>query len=249
MKTNYKLKNKKKLNIFPISDIHYGNPQCNVNFFEYFLDKIKNTKGQKIIYLMGDECDVAVKRQGNSSYEQKLNLNEQLEFIIDHLSPFKKCIRGIVQSNHMNRTKKEFDLDISKIIANELEIPYKNNIYEELQINKCSYKIFATHGTKTSQQLHLMMGNIERQTNHIDANLFLVGHAHYTNGWSQPNIDCNGYKRKYYVLCGHMLNYKNSYAEIMGLRPNPPGFCKICVDNKLNTKVNIYNYDEEELNL
>lgn len=245
VKNNYKVAKKKHLNIFPISDVHYGNPQCNVDYFEYLLEKIKKTKGQKIIYLLGDECDVAVKRQGNSVYEQKINLNDQIEFIVDKLTPFKKYIRGIVQSNHMSRTKKELDLDITKIIANELEIPYNNNIYEKLQINNNNYKIYVTHGTKTSQQLHLMMGNIQRQTEHIDGDLFLFGHSHYTSGWSQPKIDLNGYRRRYYVICGHMLNYKGSYAEVMGLRPNPPGFTKICIDSKINTKVNIYNFDEE----
>ena len=41
-----------------------------------------------------------------------------------------------------------------------------------------------------------------------------------------------------------MLNYKNSYAEIMGLKPNPPGFTKIQIDCNLRTNVEIFNYDE-----
>ena len=133
---NFRLKKGKKLNIFPISDIHYGNPQCNVEFFEFLIDKFDRTKGSKIIYLLGDECDVATKRQGNSTYQQKINVNDQIEYIVDTFKPYKKQINGIVQSNHMARTKKEFDLDITKVIANELDIPYVNNIYETLKIDK-----------------------------------------------------------------------------------------------------------------
>ena len=241
---NFRLKNGKKLNIFPVSDIHYGNPQCNVDYLEFMIDKIEKTKGNKIIYMMGDECDVAVKRQGNSTYQQKINVNEQIEYIVDLFKPLKKHINGIVQSNHMARTKKEFDLDITKVIANELDIPYVNNIYEKLKINGKPYLVYGTHGNKTSQQLHLMMGQVQRQTEHIDGNLFLYGHAHYTATWSQPKISSEGYKRKHYVLCGHMLDYKDSYAEIMGLKPNPAGFVKIQVNGDLRTVCEIFNSDE-----
>lgn len=241
---NFRLKKGKKLNIFPISDIHYGNPQCNVEYFEFLMDKFDRTKGSKIIYLLGDECDVATKRQGNSTYQQKINVNDQIEYIVDTFKPYKKNINGIVQSNHMARTKKEFDLDITKVIANELDIPYVNNIYETLKIGKKPYTVFGMHGNKTSQQQHLMMGAVQRQTDHIDANLFLYGHAHYTATWSQPKVSSDGYERRHYVLCGHMLNYKNSYAEVMGLKPNPPGFTKIQIDCNLRTNVEIFNYDE-----
>ena len=244
---NFRLKNGKKLNIFPFSDIHFGSPNCNVEFFEFMLDKFDKTKGSKIIYMLGDECDVATKRQGNSTYQQKINLNEQIDFIIDSFKPFKKHINGIVQSNHMARTKNEFDLDITKVIAKNLDIPYYNNIYEKLKIGKKPYVVYATHGNKTSQQQHLMMGAIQRQTDHINANLFLYGHAHHLASWSQPNITAEGYVRKHYVLCGHMLDYKNSYAEVMGLKPNPPGFAKIQVDSNLRTNVELYYLDECKL--
>ena len=105
MNNEFKLTKKNQtLTILPISDVHYGSPQCDTEYFEFMLNKFDKVNGQKIIYLLGDECDVATKRQGNSSYRQKTDVNEQLEYIINHLKPFKKHIRGIVQSNHMART-------------------------------------------------------------------------------------------------------------------------------------------------
>ena len=245
MKTEFHLTKKNQtLTIMPLGDIHYGSPNCNTNYFEFALNKFKNTPGEKILYLLGDECDIAVKRQGNSTYQQKIDVNEQLEYIIQSYQPYKEYINGIVQSNHMSRTKNELDLDISQIIEEQLDIPYTNNIYETLLINDQPYTIYATHGTRTSNQLHLMQGAMQRNTNHIEANLFLMGHCHYLNYWSQPRTNTDGYTRRHYLLTGHFLNYKGSYAEINGLRPNPCGFAKIHIDSNLRTNATLYHEDE-----
>lgn len=248
--SNFKLKSKNQtLTIFPISDIHVGTEFFNKQFFEYMLKKFELTKGYKIIYLLGDLMDCATKRIGNSAYKQILSPEDQLDYIISALKPYKKYIRCAVTGNHESRYLKEFDLDIMKIMCDCLDVEYVAEINDILTINENEYVVWGTHGNKTSQQQHLQQGAVMRQTNHIDANLYLYGHAHYLSTWSQVVKYGNEYKRKHYVLTGHYLNYDGSYAQQMILKPSLPGFCKVSVDANLRTNVDLYYEDECNYNI
>lgn len=244
-KSDFKLKTKNQtLSIFPISDVHVGTPYFNQEFFEYMLKKFETTSGHKIIYLLGDLMDCATKRISNSAYQQVLTPEEQLEYVVEKLKPYKKHIKLSVSGNHEARFLKEFDMDIMKILCSCLDVEYTNEINDMLMINDSPYVVWGSHGTKTSQQQHLMQGAVMRQTQHIEANLYLYGHAHYLSNWSQVTKYGDEYKRKHYVLTGHYLNYDGSYAQKMMLKPQLPGFCKINIDQNLRTNVDLYYIDE-----
>lgn len=244
----FNLSNRKKLQIYSLGDLHVGSPHFNEDFLKYWVENFKGSKSEKIIYLQGDLVDLAVKRLGNSSYEQQLSVNEQIDTILDYLKPLKKYIVGSVSGNHEARTRKEFDLDVSKLIAKELDCEYGVSLYHKFKINGVDYKVHAQHGNKTSNQLHLMLGQVMRQTQHIDANLFLYGHCHQCESLSLPNITLDGYSRRYIVLTGHFLTYENSYAHHQGLKPNPCCYPIISIgmndNNRINTDVRIVNEDE-----
>lgn len=131
-----KLSKKKKLQIFPLGDIHIGSPQCNYEFLEKWKEVFKGTKSEKRIYLQGDLLDCAKKSLSNSSYKQTMSVDEQIEYFIKFIKPFKKYINGMVIGNHEARIKKEFDLDIMKIIAESLNIEYANQLYHKYYINE-----------------------------------------------------------------------------------------------------------------
>ena len=242
---DFTLKSNQTVSIFPVGDVHVGTPFFNREYFEYMLHKFDTTKGIKIMYLLGDLLDCATKRLGQSAYQQVLSPEEQLDYMVKSLSPYKKYIHGCVIGNHEARFRKEFDLDIMKILADNLDIDYSTEIYDTLTINGNDYTIWANHGTKTSQQQHLMQGAVMRQTQHIDANLYLYGHAHYLSSWSQVIKSGDNYKRRHYVLTGHYLKYDGSYAEEKLLKPSLEGFSKITVDKNLRTNVDLYNIDEQ----
>ena len=240
----YTLSKRKKIQIYPLGDVHIGSKFFNQEWLEYWIRTFKGSKSEKMIYLQGDLIDLATKRLGNSAYEQVMSVDDQIEMILGYLKPLKKYIVGSVSGNHEMRTRKEFDLDVSKLIANELECDYNATLYHKILINGKEYKIYAQHGTKTSNQLHLMLGQVMRATQHIDADLFLYGHCHYCESMSMPVIDFNGYKRRNFVLTGHFLKYEGSYAELQGLKPNPCSFPVISIGCNGNTDVHILNEDE-----
>ena len=241
----FNLKNKNQtLTIFPISDVHVGSPQFNQEYYEFMLQKFDQTSGEKIIYLLGDLMDCARKNLANSSYKQTMSPNEQLDYVIKTLKPYKKHIKGAVSGNHEDRFLKEFDLDLTQILCSSLDIPYMNQIYETLTINDKPYTVWAAHGSKNSAQLHLMMGQFVRQTSHVNANLYLMGHCHKGSTMSELEQVNDGFIRKHYVLTGSFLDYEGSYAQGMLLKPQLPCFSKISIDKNLRTTVDLYNIDE-----
>lgn len=238
--------NKKDLHIYCISDVHIGNNSFNEEFFEYCLNQIKNDKHEKVIYLNGDILEISSKNVGNSSFKQKIDVNKQLELAIDYFKPLKKYINGVVGGNHdSKRILKDFDFDITQVLAHSFDCNSVSQLTETLQINEKPYQIYATHGKGSApSKPHLAMGKITREVDYIDANLYFYGHIHRAESISSIKVRDDNYYRQYYVCTGHFLSYKKSYADGMALSPVPECFTRVDVDKNLNTKVNIFNIDE-----
>ena len=79
---NYKLSTRKKLQIYPLGDIHIGSPFFNEDFLEHWIRSFKGSKSEKLIYLQGDLIDLATKRLGNSAYEQKMSVDDQIDMVL-----------------------------------------------------------------------------------------------------------------------------------------------------------------------
>ena len=136
--------NKKDLHCYCLSDLHIGNPQFNKEYFEYALDMIKNDKHEKIIILNGDILEISSKNVGNSAFKQKIDVNQQLELAIDYLEPFKDQIIGVTKGNHDSaRILKDFDFDITQVLAQSFDVDSVSQFYEQITINEQPYKIFA----------------------------------------------------------------------------------------------------------
>lgn len=223
-----------------MGDCHIGSPQCDYEFLEKWKEVFKGTKSEKIIYLQGDLIDCARKSLGSSAYEQTMSVDEQINYVLKFLKPIRKHIQGMVGGNHEARLKKEFDLDVNKLIADNLDIEYSINHYHEYLINDESFKVFTTHGSKVSSQPHLMLGTALRSTKHIDADLVLYAHCHQGNSIKTYSMDYNGYKERTTVLTGSFLSYKGSYAQEMGLSPTPCAFPVISIGCNHDTDVKYY---------
>ena len=238
--------NKKPLHIYCISDTHIGSNVFNQDYLEYALDIIKKDKHEKIIYLNGDILEVGSKSVGNSAFKQNINVNEQLERAIDYFTPLKEYIRGVTKGNHdSKRLLKDFDFELTQVLANSLDCDSVAQLKDTLIINELEYNVFATHGKGSAPtQPHLALGKVIRETNHINANLIFYGHIHRAGSIQTVNVVNNEYKRKTFVLTGHFLSYKDSYAEEMSLKPIPEGFTRVNVDKDLHTTVDIFNIDE-----
>ena len=150
----------------------------------------------------------------------------------------------MTQGNHEARLKKEFDLDITSVVSKALGVPYYPSIYDTIHINDEPYTFYGVHGNKVSMHDHLQLGMIKRSVEHIDANVFCMGHSHKLLTISDVRTTPNGYKRRYYVNTGSFLKYEGGYAEDAGLKPSLTGFSRLLIDRDRRTEVELYNTDE-----
>ena len=144
-----------------------------------------------------------------------------------------------------SRIKKDFDLDICKILATVLDCEYNiGGLYQQITVNNKKLSVYVTHGKGSSSRDELALGKVKRETNHISADINFYGHLHRTSYISDVYYINQEYKRKYYILTGSTLNYKSSYAEENGLKPIPMGFSRVNVDYNGRISVDCFNHDE-----
>ena len=242
IKKKYKLK-KGEVNIIPLGDTHIGSSQFNEEFFEYWLSVVDSIKKNRRIYLMGDLLESASKKVGNSAFNTKLSLDDQKAYLMDILTPLKDDIVSYCIGNHEARLVKDYNFNIVKDICRELEIPFFNQGIDTFKVNDFDFDVLTRHGKGSTGKRHLAMGKLERQTNDIEADLYLEGHNHRCMWWNTLVRNKNGLKRKYYGYTGAFLNY-DGYPDSMYLPIEPPAFQIITVNGDRVVKSNQYYCDE-----
>ncbi len=188
-----------------------------------WFNRIRNPKR---IYLMGDLIETASKKVGNGAYKQQFDVNEQINIICDFLEPLKDDIVFSCHGNHdFLRISKEFDLNVSRLIADRLGCDSGNQCLDTFNINDTDFTVYANHGKGTNAYAHLAQGKIQRETQNIQASLYLQGHNHRLDFFSVPVRTVDGLNRKYYAFTGSFLNYgEDSYPSQMFLPVLPHSF-------------------------
>jgi hypothetical protein len=211
---------------------------------------VKRIKNPKRFYLMGDLIETASKKVGNSAYRQEFDVNKQIDIISKFLEPFKNDIIFSCHGNHdYVRLSKEFDLNISKLIADRLGCESGDQCLDTFKINDNDFTVYANHGKGTNAYAHLAQGKIQREMATISFQLALQGHNHRLDFFSQPIRTVNGIERRYYSFTGAFLNYGESYASAMFLPVLPPAFEFITIDKNLNLWDIPYRLDQRRPDL
>jgi len=248
---NYTLKGKDKLYLLPLGDVHLGNPECNIEYLQYWKEMVSRIKNPKRIILMGDLIETASKKVGNSAFKQEFDVNQQIDWIVQFLKPLKDDIVYSCHGNHdYLRVSKEFDLNISKLIADYLGCPSGDQYLETFLVNDEPFTVYARHGKGSNAYAHLAQGRIQRETQTITSNLYLEGHNHRLDFFSVPLRTVNGLSRKYYAFTGAFLNYGvNGYPSQMFLPVLPPAFQFITLDKHSNLSNIPYFVDQRRPDL
>ena len=247
MKTNYKLRGNEKVYIIPISDMHVGSEQFNKPYFDYRLDTLDKLQSDKRIYLCGDILEAANKQVGNASFRTDMTLDDQIDFAIKVFKPYRKDIVNMAIGNHEQRLVKEFDLDVNKIIARALKVPYGNQFLDTFVINGNKFTIYTAHGKGSSAHHHTAQSKMIRDTQHVLANMYMNGHNHRCDHFTVPHFvrteDGKTIGRKHYVFTGSFLRY-NGYAEQMQLPVLPEAFIQLSINKDMRVSSTQFNIDE-----
>ena len=216
-------------------DVHYGHPQCKEEKAQEMLNWALKT--QTPIIVMGDMLESGlIGSVGDSVYQQRLNPQEQMEDMVKMLQPLadSNLIIGLHSGNHEQRITKATGIDITKIMAKLLKVPYLGYAcWSLITVGKQKYSCFSQHSSGGSRFKHTKLKKIIDQMAWLRADLLLAGHHHSldSNRTTIQEIDFRNRtvkeKKCYVVLTGSFIGWDISYAQAAAFPPCEIGSPKI----------------------
>lgn len=222
-----------KLLLVPIGDVHLGSPTCAIDRFQATLDFVARTDCRVI--LMGDLMEMATRSSVGSGWaEQTLNPQDQLDALKEVLQPIKGKVLVVLEGNHEKRAYKDVGLNVSKILADYLGVPFGGySCFVYLRVGKVNYVVHAQHGASGARYLRTKMANLMKTAEHTEADVYLMGHVHELATAKKPcryfdkRAHTTTMRNKYFVLTGSFLEYEGSYAMEANLEPTTLGVANI----------------------
>lgn len=174
-----------------------------------------------------------------------MTLDDQIDTAINYLKPFKKDIIFATRGNHELRSSKDYDLDIMRIIANALHCDYGHQVIDSFLINQQPFSVYAAHGKGSAAHFYTAESKIIRDTQHIQADLYLNGHNHRCGYFSVPYRCDEGIRRKHYAFTGAFLRY-TGYPDMMQLPILPEAFLNLSISKDLLVNPNLFYIDQRK---
>ena len=180
----------KDIKIVVLSDLHYGNPYCSLKHFQRTIDFIKQNDNC-YCFLNGDLCESAIKTSKGEIYHQVGSPDDQKMQVVEWLLPIKDKILGMTTGNHEARIFESAGTDISRYIAERLEIPYRpDGMLFKLSFgdgNKSTggkpfvFWSYITHGYGGARTKSSKAVKAERLSTWLHADWYAMSHDHVVN--------------------------------------------------------------------
>jgi hypothetical protein len=206
-------------------DLHWGSEQCATKQALAMLDWALREHVPTL--LMGDLMEIALRDSvGHGVYQQKLNPQEQVEAMIELLTPLAEAnlLVGIHEGNHEQRITKGTGIDITKFIAKLLKIPYCSYAcWHLINVGKQKYTLYSTHGSSNSTQSYTKLNAAIKIGYFLNSDIIAYGHTHELSTATRiiQQVDlrsrCIIERKQYIVMTGSYLNWEGGYAQQKGL--------------------------------
>ena len=220
--------------IIPIADVHIGDKLSNLRLLKEVLTRIKNEPNTYTI-INGDLCNMALKNSKSDVYKDSLSPMEQVITVTDLLRDIKDKILVLGTGNHEDRTAKETNIDVTRLIARELGIEDRYAdawwyLYLSLGKDKkgraVTYGITGVHGYGGGRKSGGKINRLEDMSQVVIADLYLMSHTHKpisTKGCIYvPYYQSKSLMKEemYYLMTNSFLESNGGYAEKMGFPPS-----------------------------
>jgi len=212
-----------------IGDVHRGDDVCDVATFQKVVRYVKSHDSVRW-YSTGDLLNNALKNSKSDVYSSMAPQKEYNAIVNDLLPISDKCL-GMVDSNHLRRTRNEAGLNLDQMLARELKIPYLGAIgLICVKAGAACYYIAMHHGVGGGRRRGGKINSLEDLAAIVPgADLYSEGHFHayvtFQNEMSYIDRKRNS-QRIYsatFITTGHFLNWEGCYAQGAKMRPTPKG--------------------------
>lgn len=186
----------KELELHIFADEHIGDEHCDLKRLLERIEYVKNTENAYCI-MNGDILDNATKTSIGDTYTQEFNPMEQLQRATEIFSPIKDKILCITHGNHENRTYKKEGINLSRLIANQLELadrysPTSVALFIRFgqessgrkesngsgKVRKVCYTVYTLHGSGGGRKEGAKAIRLADMASIIDCDIFIHSHTH-----------------------------------------------------------------------
>jgi len=221
---------KKEIKIALLYDVHYGHHAHKQEKFLKYLQWIKNTPNVYAI-IGGDLFENALDDGRGMTYDQDQNPMTQFDEMALLLAPIAHKIIVSTTGNHENRTYKKTGIDVMRLLADKLKIPYFNGaIWLTIIANSFKWNFFIEHGRGNSLTKGGKMNNANRPKKYTGLiHFFISGHTHDRVCESETlvtddPINCRlVYLDQWTIVAPSFLGWENTYAYRAGYPPFAQG--------------------------
>jgi hypothetical protein len=226
-----------------ISDVHYGSKTFDEKLFgeviKWCLDN------QVVVMTNGDLIECPTKSAPDMFNVSVGSINDQMDFIVDVFGELAESglLIGLLEGNHERRIKRHANLDVTQIMAKDLNVPYgRKGIFlylkarNENQKKSQLYTMYGLHGSSGAYTTGGKVNSVERLVYSAEADLYFIGHSHGLMPSKIPRFKVDRGRVKqvdtHFVVTGSYMGYWGSYAQEKGYTPQALGSPKI----KLHTE-------------
>lgn len=238
-----------EVNVLYLGDTHTGHPNYREDVVDNALEEISSRPNGRIV-IMGDLTEMALTSSVGNTYEQVLTPEQQMDYWVDKLEPYKDIIVAGVGSNHNERAVREVGMNPSRIIFKMLGIPEKFFRYSVLikwSFNKGCLNNYIHHGATGARTDGGILNKMKKMNKTVEADIYCMGHTHRlissddsVKRFPDPRNMKVSTKRYYFINTGSALDWDENYSEMKGYPPVLLGYpiAKLTGDRS-NQKVKI----------
>ena len=226
----------KQIELHTFADEHIGDANSDIARLKERIKYVAETPNAYCI-LNGDILDNASRSSIGDIETRELNIMEQIKTGVELFTPIKDKILCITNGNHENRAYKKEGIDISRLIAMQLDI---GDIYSPtsallfLRFGKMSshenhrpalYTIQCIHGSGGGRKEGAKAIRLADMSSIVDADIYIHSHTHLPmimkQGFFRTDLKSSTVQHvtKLFVNTSSNLNY-GGYGEAQEFKPN-----------------------------
>ena len=223
-----------ELELVPLADFHIGDSCCDFKLVQARLDHVRDTENAYCV-LNGDLMDTAIASSIGDTYGANLQPMEQLKMCVKLFGPIKNKILCITSGNHENRVYRQDGIDMTALMAAQLEIP---NAYTDTTAllflrfghdvkhnRKICYTAYVTHGGGGGRKEGGKINRLADLAGIVDADIYIHSHTHlpavFKTAYYRVSPENSSVTKsdKLFVNTSASLDY-GGYGDRSGYRPN-----------------------------
>lgn len=225
-----------EVNILKLGDCHAGHPNYKESIVDKALKEISNRNNGRI-FIMGDLCEMALTSSVGGVYEQTMTPEEQTDYWVKKLYPYREIIIGAVGSNHNERAEKAVGMNPCRLIMKQLygldwqEKFSRYSCLVKYSFNKGCLHDYNWHGSTGARTKGGILNKMYKMSETVESDIYSMGHTHQlitddTRIRQVPdsrNMKVSD-KRYYFINTGSALGWHEGYGEMKGYPKTLLGF-------------------------